>query len=277
MGAEILGIHGIGQQRQSPKALQESWKVAARQGIIASNGSARLRSMEVAYYAMLFRKGNGRLGHQEDAIDVDTPLSVGEQRFLDEILEDNLISDTDVRNVQAQTLGLIAVPSSVARFLVATDRKFGRGAGKRLLYFLRQVYRYLTDEDLSSAIRQKVAESASTVTNVILGHSLGSVVLYDMLLRGDFAVKGGDSKGLTIVTFGSPLAWPTVRRMLGHGSHIQDVGCDWRNVFDPKDAITGGMALNGPRTVNISVTNGLRDPHAAVNYLRQSSIGDLLL
>ncbi|MFD7204401.1 hypothetical protein [Streptomyces sp. NPDC059893] len=277
MGAEILGIHGIGQQRKSPNSLQESWKFAAQQGVIASNREAKLRSMEVAYYATLFRKGNGRLG-REGAIDADAPFSADEQRFFEEVFEDDLIPGTDIRDVQAQVLGLVAIPSNVARFLVAVDRKFGRNAGKYLLFVLRQVYQYLTNEDLSSAIRQKVAESASSATNVILGHSLGSVVLYDMLLRGDLSTKEGcDPKRLAIITFGSPLAWPTIRRMLGHGSHLQDTGCEWSNIFDPQDAITGGVALDGPRTANISVKNGLRDPHAAVNYLRQSVVGNLLL
>lgn len=240
MSAEILGIHGIGQQRKSPNSLQESWKFAAQQGIAASNEEAKLRSMEVAYYATLFRKGNGRLG-REDTIEADAPLSPGEQRFLEEIFEDDLISSTGIRDVQAQVLGLTAIPSKVARSLVAVDRKFGRNAGKYLLFILRQVYRYLTDEDLSSAIRKKISESTSAATSVIPGHSLGSVVLYDMLLRGDLSVKDGcDPKRLTIVTFGSPLAWPTVRRMLGHGSHVQDAGCEWSNIFDPRDAITGG-------------------------------------
>ncbi|MFF8784055.1 hypothetical protein [Streptomyces sp. NPDC015125] len=276
MTAEILGIHGIGQQRKSPNSLQESWKVAAQQGISASNENAKLRSMEVAYYAALFRKATGRLG-REDEIDGDTPLLPGEERFLEEVLEDNLISDMDIRDIQAQVLGLVAIPRKVSRFLVAVDRKFGRNAGRYLLYILRQVYRYLTDENLSSAIRRKVAESTSTATSVILGHSLGSVVLYDMLLRGDLSLEdGGSPKRPTIVTFGSPLAWPTVRRMLGHGSQIQDVDCEWSNIFDPLDAITGGIALTGPRTVNISVENGLRDPHAAVNYLRHPAVGKLL-
>ncbi|MFC8284646.1 hypothetical protein [Streptomyces cyaneofuscatus] len=274
MTAEILGIHGIGQQRKSEESLRESWKIAAQQGIAASNGSVKLRNIEVAYYAALFRKTTGRLGRDGSS---DTPLSPGEVNFFEEIFEDNLISDVEIRDIQAQVLGLVAVPKNISRFLVAVDRKFGRHAGKHLLYVLRQVYRYLTDENLSTAIRDKVAKSTSSATGTFLGHSLGSVVLYDMLLREDLKLDKWDAtKQPTIVTFGSPLAWPTVRRMLGHGSQIRDVGCEWSNVFDPQDAITGGAALSGPRTMNIGVNNGLRDPHAAVNYLRQSGMGKLL-
>ncbi|MFI5985892.1 hypothetical protein ACIBEA_34155 [Streptomyces sp. NPDC051555] len=276
MSAEILGIHGIGQERKSQESLRESWKNAAQEGISASHENAKLRSMDVAFYAPLFRKATGRLGGAGEIFD-GIPLSAGERIFLEEILEDGLIIDTGTGDVQTQVLGLTAIPSHISRFLVTVDRKFGRNAGKYLLYILRQVYRYLTDEDLASAIRQKVTESISTSTRLILGHSLGSVVLYDMILRGDLSRGNGSGyQGTSIVTFGSPLTWPTVRRMLGHGLDIQDVGCEWHNLFDPLDAVTGGAELIGPRTINVSVKNGLGDPHAAVNYLRHPAIGNLL-
>ncbi|MET7405496.1 hypothetical protein [Streptomyces parvulus] len=206
----------------------------------------------------------------------ETPLSAGEEIFIENVLSSDILQGVDVDENSARELGLPAVPGKVARLLVRVDRLFGRNAGKHLLYILRQVYRYLTDKDLSKEIRNTVAATISSDTKIILAHSLGSVVAYDMAQRGElFPHSIASEMSRQIILFGSPLSWRTVLRMLGHGTEILDQNV-WHNLYDSADVVTGGQELKVGAVKNTKVRNGLRDPHAAIMYLRQPSMGSLL-
>ena len=106
---------------------------------------------------------------------------------------------------------------------------------------------------------------------MLVGHSLGSVVAYD-LLRRELAPRV-----MALVTLGSPLAWPRVRRALDAAASPADIsrGESWSNVFDPWDVVTAGKGL-APRAVDYPVNNG-RDPHALVGYLSQAETGTVVL
>ncbi|MCX5343705.1 hypothetical protein [Streptomyces atratus] len=230
----------------------------------------------MAFYANLFRNSSGHLGNGEDILtDESSPLSSGEEEFILEAISDGIgASDPDFPGeVQAQELGLPAFPARVTRALLRIDQKFGRNAGRHAIFILRQVYRYLTDEELAVRIRHIVAEAIGANTRVLIGHSLGSVVLYDMILRGEIT----RSPIPKFITIGSPLSWPTVKRMLESGTELRGENMSgWSNIYDPRDAVTGGMGLQDSHIENTQVSNGLLDPHAAIRYLKQPSMGLLL-
>ncbi|MFJ2264249.1 hypothetical protein ACIOKD_39245 [Streptomyces sp. NPDC087844] len=274
MRASVLGIHGIGQHKKTASALEESWLLAAQRSMTLAGGPNSLTSLSVAFYGNLFNPSDGRLGHTQEEV---APLSPSEEQFIEEVLDSGTLQGVDEDESSARELGLPAVPGKIGRLLVRIDRRFGRNAGKYLLYILRQVHRYLSDEDLSKAIRDVVADSMKSNTRFVLAHSLGSVIAYDMLQRGElFPAASIEENRQCIVTFGSPLSWPTVLRMLGHGTEILNTNGLWHNIYDSADAVTGGQGLQVDNVQNVRVRNGLKDPHAAVQYLRQPVMGSLL-
>lgn len=273
MCAAVVGIHGIGQHKKTSSALEESWRLAILRCVEPSSNAQRISSLKMAFYGNLFARPDGRLGPANE----ETPLSVDEELFIEDVLSSDILQGVDADENSARELGLPAIPGKVARLLVRVDRLFGRNAGKYLLYVLRQVYRYLTDKDLSKEIRNTVASTISPDTKIILAHSLGSVVAYDMAQRGELfhdSIPNGVRQ--RIIMFGSPLSWPTVLRMLGHGTDILDLQDVWHNLYDSADAVTGGQELKVGAVQNTKVRNGLRDPHAAIMYLRQPAMGTLL-
>ncbi|MFI1024548.1 hypothetical protein [Streptomyces olivaceus] len=273
MCAAVVGIHGIGQHKKTSSTLEESWRLAILRSVEPFNDAQQISTLKMAFYGNLFSRPNGRLGPMSE----ETPLSADEEIFIEDVLSSDILQGVDVDENSARELGLPAIPGKVARLLVRVDRLFGRNAGKYLLYILRQVYRYLTDKDLSKEIRNTVAATISPDTKIILAHSLGSVVAYDMAQRGELFPDSITSEmRRQIILFGSPLSWHTVLRMLGHGTEILDLQDVWHNLYDSADAVTGGQELKVGAVQNTKVRNGLRDPHAAIMYLRQPAMGSLL-
>jgi endonuclease G len=104
--------------------------------------------------------------------------------------------------------------------------------------FLDDVETYFGDADLRSLALDRVEEAVLAAGDdvILIGHSLGSVVTYDLLReRPGLPVRG-------LITLGSPLGLPTVRRRL-HARTFPNGVARWVNVFDPRDFVTGGVML----------------------------------
>lgn len=117
---------------------------------------------------------------------------------------------------------------------------------------------------------------------VIVGHSLGSVVAYDLLTRWD---PGRRVEG--IVTTGSPLGLPAVQRhLLGHGGispapvpgPVPARAGAWVNGYDVRDvvAILNPLAPNLAEAADGQVRDVRVDagdePHAVVGYLEEAEV-----
>ncbi|MFF2949813.1 endopeptidase [Kitasatospora sp. NPDC057965] len=281
----VLGVHGIWQGRTSRRELTKDWTEALERGVggllrgtaDAPGGSPAVPAVEVPHWtALLAQKSDSLSG--ADLVPTDlTPFTTEEEAFVSQALDDLLTSEERAYAAQTDptTLGLPKLwPASVTRLAMAYDRRKPCGAVAKLIGALREVHLYLTQSDLAARVRAHVSEAASERTSVLIGHSLGSVIAYDLIRRAEIAAPGATGTALhTFVTCGSPLAIPTVRRGLAVPDgeamalppHIR-----WVNVFDPGDVITGGAGLTAaaPTVIDVQVDNGRIDPHAATRYLR---------
>lgn len=104
--------------------------------------------------------------------------------------------------------------------------------------FLEDIELYFTDESRRQAAIDRVVDEVNEAGGdvILLGHSLGSVVVYDALSEHpDLPVPG-------LITLGSPLGLPTIRRRLRTLRFPQGVA-RWVNVYDPRDFVTGREPL----------------------------------
>ncbi|KJS63893.1 endopeptidase [Streptomyces rubellomurinus] len=280
----VLGVHGIRQGRTSQRELTKDWTEALERGVggLRSTADSQDRppavpAVEVPHWTALLAQKTGSLSGG-DLVPTDlTPFTADEEAFVSQALDDLLTSEERAYAARTDptTLGLPKLwPASVTRIAMAYDRRKPGGAVAKLIGALREVHLYLTRSDLAAQVRAHVTEAASEHTSVLIGHSLGSVIAYDLIRRGEIAAPGAAGAALhTFVTCGSPLAIPTVRRGLAVPDgeamalppHIR-----WVNVFDPGDVITGGagLAAAAPAVLDVHVDNGRIDPHAATRYLR---------
>jgi len=166
--------------------------------------------------------------------------------------------------------------------------------------FRRDVHHYLYDEPFSPRGGQKVrirreilSRAASALRegaerdgpHMVVGHSLGSVIAYDVLTGAD-DVPGVDA----LLTVGSPLGISEVRERLAapwserNGWPVKRlVTGPWSNVYDLLDPVCGfkdrriapSFRLDGRlRVADIEVTNEGRWRHAVGKYLGQELLRD---
>jgi hypothetical protein len=150
--------------------------------------------------------------------------------------------------------------------------------------FLDDVESYFGNDRLRSLALDRVEEAVQATGDdvILLGHSLGSVVTYDLLReRAGLPVRA-------LITLGSPLGLPTVRRRL-ISRRFPDAVERWVNVFDPRDLVTGreklrehfpsedGRVVEDLETEGRppSVTNPIA-PHDGIAYLSSIALGTAL-
>ena len=123
--------------------------------------------------------------------------------------------------------------------------------------------------------RQRVVENIGPDTRVVVGHSLGAVIAYEVLcLYPELPVT-------TFVTMGCPLG---IRNLIfdrlepkpqnGVGECPGGIQF-WHNIVDPNDIVALGEPLRplfGPRVYDHFVDNGKR-PHSFERYLTSSETG----
>lgn len=196
----IICVHGIGQQRKGEETLRKDWLPALKDGLTRA-GAAWPSDAEVAwvFYGDLFRpRGKKSTGVPPlTAADVDDPR---EQELLMAWWRAAAAADRRIPAPEDATKA--RTPQWVQRGLNALSKsRFFAGVSERLfIWDLKQVTGYLHDPAIRREAWNRFARVIDRGTQVVIGHSLGSVVAYEALgnLTGDWTIG-------RLVTIGSPL------------------------------------------------------------------------
>lgn len=103
--------------------------------------------------------------------------------------------------------------------------------------------------EIRGTVTAKIDEAMKTGVDgiVLVGHSLGSVIAFDVL-REELSQKHADSRIKALVTLGSPLEWVAKIRNAMDGATdvpVFDVReTNWINYYDPKDPVPVRRELN---------------------------------
>jgi len=149
--------------------------------------------------------------------------------------------DSHVVPPGAEVLARAPVWASRALAALSGSRSLAGVSDRLLIGSLKQVHLYFTDPGLRSEIRGAVAGSITAGTRVVVAHSLGSVVAYEVLCM----MPGPASRSL--VTLGSPLGLPNLvfdrlqpePRPRGDGlrGHWPGSVRAWTNIADAGDVV----------------------------------------
>jgi pimeloyl-ACP methyl ester carboxylesterase len=274
--ATVVGVHGIGQQLQGERSLLKSWVPALQDGMsLAGYQPVKDDQVAMAFYGDLFRPAGSTLAVGEPlytAADVDSDIEV--ELLLQWWKEASRIDD---RVVAPDARTLLRTPRSVQAGLLALGHSaFFAGIALRALVFdLKQVRIYLTDDGLRQEVQARIASSVNDDTRVIVAHSLGSVAAYEALCQHpQWPVT-------TLVTLGSPLGIPNLifhRLRPGPSDGVarwpQGLG-SWTNIADSGDVVALVKDLRpqfGDRVRCQMVHNGAH-AHDCTNYLRAKQTG----
>lgn len=98
--------------------------------------------------------------------------------------------------------------------------------------FTRDVYVYLTNRSVREAIDKIVSAALSDGTCVVVGHSLGSVVGYNVLRNTALTTRV-----VRYVTVGSPLGLKTIKQKLDTPLTMPECVHSWFNALDERDVV----------------------------------------
>jgi hypothetical protein len=281
--AGILVVHGIGQELEGPSTLHARLSPALRDGLLRAGADIGPEDVSFASYGELFRPRSEFLAPtvHYDASDVQPGY---EEDLLMALWERAASCDGAVIPPDEEVLG--RTPSVARRGVAALSRsKFLAGIGESAFVGdLKQVSTYFKDEKMRTAIQQMVAGAIAEDTRVIVGHSLGSVVAYEVLFahshqRVRALVTLGSPLGLRNVVFDrlrpAPAAVPGSKQVMGAWPPVRM----WANVADTGDivaAVEDLRPLFGAGIRQLRVHNGAK-AHDMTSYLTDPGTGQLIL
>ncbi|MEQ0565198.1 hypothetical protein ABJI51_39495 [Amycolatopsis sp. NEAU-NG30] len=295
--AEIVLVHGIGQQQKSPDTVESEYlpnlaggiRLAGDPGLadrIWRNARPGDLSARVAFYGDLFRQAD----QQGDQFDLPPEAAgIAAQLTLDwaQQIADHGTRETDrerarraleqaegtLPDAQGLRAGLRPVLNALTR--IRPMAALGEAvAGRLLRTAIIQVSRYLTDDTIRAAVQDRVAVLIGPETKVVVGHSLGSVVAFEA------AHRLGQPLPL-LVTLGSPLG---LRNIVYHRVRPQPPSVPpqvrrWVNIADRDDLVAADLNLQrrfpgaaGVLETTYTVDNGAH-PHDAKFYLTTTEAG----
>lgn len=286
MKTHLVFVHGRAQEGKDGGELKRAWMHALEDGL--AKGGLRLPvtadAIHFPYYgqalydlwagvpekaaATVVVKGGG----PEDAERRDFVLSV-----LREVQRARGISDVEVREATGAALQAKGPLQWewVQAILAAIDRHVPGASGASIALATNDVYEYLHNSEIADAIRTGVFSAMPRDEPVVVvSHSLGTVIAYDLLQRE------GRDRGWRVplfVTLGSPLAVTAVRRAL---SPIRHPACaaGWFNAMDPRDVVAlypldrANFGVEPPIENKTDVDNPTPNRHGIAGYLGDADV-----
>ncbi|MFD4861709.1 hypothetical protein [Streptomyces atratus] len=282
---QIAGVHGIRQGSSATTAgLSSKWQKTVDASVAASKHPAAVGPVEItvpSYQGVYPKTATRYMRLGPDQADA-TPVDEEEEAFILEALAayaPSAVAEEEDSPVGGHTLGEGRLTPRILRRAHAVDRVAGRGVTGRLLWLVREAHGYLRHEETAAAVRAEI-RGALTVTGarMVIAHSLGSVVFYDMLSRGEVpAGRDGGPGVTTFVTCGSPLSWLCVRE----GVHTPGAplsvpaGVEWTNLHSPNDVVNKGAGLShlavGVTDV-VAHNGGAAKAHDVHRYLAKEAV-----
>ena len=280
--ARIVAVHGIYNTFTGPQQMAAAWGPALLDGIHLAGGDVSLVASDIAYvaYGDLYRPPGRALNDASVPWIDDADLDEYEIELLEALWNAAAQDDPGVPPPEARTLGGVSRRAQAALAALACSRRLAMIGERMLKFWLRQVRLYFTDEHIRAGIQARFAAQITGETQVVVAHSLGSVVAYEALCaHPEWGVT-------TLVTIGSPLG---IRNLIfdrlrppplsGHGGPPTGVWPDgirhWVNIADADDVVALVKTLRsrfGDRVVDIVVDNGA-GVHNVVRYLAAAETG----
>ncbi len=280
--ARVICVHGIGQQHSGEDDQHSRWFPALNEGLLLA-GAPPVKPDQVrcVFYGDVFRPPGRPLSWQDplyDATDVDHPY---EAELLDLWWREAAATDGNVMPPGGRELARAPRSAQTALTALSRSRIFAGLAMRSLVFDLKQVRRYFTEDDVRDAVQARVLDELDRDGEIraVIAHSLGSVVAYEALAARPDRPVGA------LVTLGSPLGvrhlvFDRLRAAKGPASGSWPGAWPggvrtWTNIADAGDVVALVKDLSplfGPQVRNHLVHNGSH-AHDVVRYLNTEQTG----
>ena len=276
---KLVFIHGRSQEGKDPVKLQRHWEDAFDEGLGAAGLSRPAGlTVELPFYAdkldELVDEADADLVEDAATKGADTDSAEVDFRgaWFAEMAEESNVTDADIQShfkgdLQKKGVGNWEWVHSILKALDSTPL-----GSKAIDAFTRDVYVYLSYRAVRRAIDSIVAPSIAGPC-VVVGHSLGSVVGFNVLRSIDPSV---DVK--SYITVGSPLGVKAVKEKLQKPLKMPSCTNNWYNAMDEGDVVAL-YPLDGknfdidPSIVNkTNVENDTDNQHGISGYLKDPDV-----
>lgn len=241
---ELVLIHGRSQQNKDAAALKKEWISAFVDGLGKSNLSLPIAETAIhfPYYGdTLMGLVNGLPPDQVAEIIVKGD-DAGEQErafvasIMREIANKAGLADAEIAALTDDPTLIKKGPLNwewVRAIAKGIDKHVPLGSGSSIAVFTKDVYQYLKNPGVRDRIEDGVRKAIATAPTVVVAHSLGTVVAYNLLRREGTAQHW---KIPFFVTVGCPLAVTAIKNALAPRTHPPCVD-HWLNAMDSRDIV----------------------------------------
>lgn len=219
----LLCVHGVG-HAEIDSGFQQSWSNAITRGV--------------------------------ESVDHDVQLSIDFVRY-DDLFDKTPPNPLTYAAASAKLLAS-AVVNGIGDLLSGT-----RGIGDIpavIKWTAGMVAQWSTDEQLRKDLRQRILDKIDAKSyDMVLAHSLGSLICYDTFLHDTDAIKGA-----IFVSFGSQIGNPAVRDVFA--GRIQPLACrKWYHLYNPSDhVLTYPLDIRADNYLQVTVAFDV--PNDALNH-----------
>jgi hypothetical protein len=240
----LVLVHGRGQENRDGGVLKQDWIRSLREGLQHQGIELDLpdSSVRFPYYGQtLFDLVSGA-AEVADVVVRGEPDDAAEREFvsafLGEVFDKAGITQRQIQEAADDDDVLDRGPMNwgwVRAGLIALDRHVPGASAASVALVTRDVYRYLRSQGVRDAIEGGIRQALTPgEETVVVSHSLGTVVAYNLLRRE------GQAQGWKVpllVTLGSPLAVSVIKQTLRPLAHPPVVS-RWFNAYDPDDVVS---------------------------------------
>lgn len=272
----LLFIHGRAQGQKDAKALERIWVETLKQGV-AKAGKTLPPDLQIDF--PFYGDALDTFANEADLPVTTDVLAKGDggdaelQAFAAEVLLEMYEGSPDTRS-DVDKLDPDGAPKEkgaqnwpfVRKIVQAIDNRYPGLSEHGIKLLLRDVFLYVRVPFVRDGIDEIVEAMLTDQPTVIVGHSLGTVVGYNVIR------KNIDKMNLVkVISLGSPLGIKAIAATLGTLENRASDG--WYNAYDPVDIValnplSAPFFVTDPKIENNGkVQNETRDHHGIVGYL----------
>ncbi len=276
---ELLMIHGRSQENKDPDLLKKSWIDALKEGLAKSGLQLPINDNQIRfpfYGDTLDQLNRGLSAEQVARVAVRGSEDNDQEAFfirsvILEIAEENGITDEKVLQlVEGPIEKGILNWGWVQKVLETLDQNVPYASSVSVALATRDVYRYLHNPGIRAMINLGVSRAFTpNVETVVVSHSLGTVVAYNLLKE-----DGPENNWIIpfFVTLGSPLAVRAIKEAVAPRKHPSCVG-KWFNAMDDRDVVAlypldqHHFSIEPPIENKTDIDNESENRHSIEGYL----------
>ncbi|WP_374662995.1 alpha/beta hydrolase [Acinetobacter sp.] len=280
----IVFIHGMNQQRQTARSLEKRWLNLLEQSLKNIHQHCHFPYLK-QHFRMPFYGDLLSRHHLENTLSASTlmpqtwihlpfihPAKPEEHQPAANPLPEMQMNDSHSFQHELHTLGALSKDYALRDFALLMNY-FPKLHATLLHKFLVETYLYLSNPHFMHEVHVRIHEQLhSTKPNVIVAHSLGSVIAYHfLLLHPELNVP-------CFITLGSPLAFRVIQGHLPQPIQRPAViSGDWINFYSHDDFLTAFPLQNAPfdfspAIINHQIRTSIDRPHDIDGYLKHPDV-----